>query len=313
MFEQIDLNLSLTPELQAKILTTLLIILALWFLRLLVMFIINTQVDGLKTRYKWRKTSTYVAVILGVILITPLWVSFQSLTTFLAVAIVGLIIALQGPLNDLAGWLLIIWRRPFQVGDRVEIGEHDGDVVDIRVMQFTLLEIGNWVHADQSTGRVLHVPNRKVLSEGLANYNQGLGYIWHEIEVHLTFESNWELAKTILADIASRDAAHLSPDATERVQRAARRYLIYYPKLTPIVYSRVERSGILLTLRYLCDPRRRRSTEQAIWEDILRDFAQYPDIEFAYPTQRFYQRAAEKSVYRNSEDGAKARRVRSKE
>ena len=115
MFEQIDLNLSLTPELQAKILTTLLIILALWFMRLLVMLIINTQVDGLKTRYKWRKTSTYVAVILGVILITPLWVSFQSLTTFLAVAIVGLIIALQGPLNDLAGWLLIIWRRPFQV------------------------------------------------------------------------------------------------------------------------------------------------------------------------------------------------------
>ncbi|MDH3673871.1 MAG: mechanosensitive ion channel family protein, partial [Anaerolineae bacterium] len=111
----------------------------------------------------------------------------------------------------------------------------------------------------------------------------------------------------ILENIASRDAAHLSPDAAERVRRAARRFLIYYPKLTPIVYTRVETSGVLLTLRYLCEPRRRRSTEQAIWEDILKAFAQHPDIEFAYPTQRFFQRSVEKPIYNNREDGVKRR------
>ena len=307
MFNQIDLNLSFSPELQTKILSTLLIILVLWLLRLLVMLVVNARVDTIRTRYRWRKTSTYITVILGFILIVPLWLSFQSLTTFMGLAVVGLIIALQGPLNDLAGWLLIIWRRPFEVGSRIEIGEHAGDVVDIRIFQFSLLEIGNWVHADQSTGRVLHIPNRKVLSEALANYNHGLGYIWHEIEIHLTFESHWEKAKGILENIASRDAAHLSPDAAERVRRAARRFLIYYPKLTPIVYTRVETSGVLLTLRYLCEPRRRRSTEQAIWEDILKAFAQHPDIEFAYPTQRFFQRSVEKPIYNNREDGVKRR------
>jgi small-conductance mechanosensitive channel len=204
-----------------------------------------------------------------------------------------LAIALQGPLTDLAGWLFILSRRPFEVGDRIEIGKYAGDVVDIRIFQFTLLEIGNWVDADQSTGRVLHVPNRNVFSETLANYNKGFEYIWHEIPVLITFESNWEKAKAILTEITNRDAAHLSEDAAERVRQAAHRLMIMYSKLTPIVYTRVEASGVLLTIRYLCDPRRRRSTEQALWEDILRAFAEHPDIEFAYPTQRFYHRQLE--------------------
>ena len=49
----------------------------------------------------------------------------------------------------------------------------------------------------------------------------------------------------------------------------------------------------MLTIRYLCEPRRRRGTEQEIWEDILDAFAKHDDIDFAYPTQRFYDNSAE--------------------
>jgi small-conductance mechanosensitive channel len=106
----------------------------------------------------------------------------------------------------------------------------------------------------------------------------------------VTFESNWEKAKEILQEIADRQAAQLSQAAAERIRQAARRFMIMYSKLTPMVYTRVEENGVLLTIRYMCDPRRRRSSEHAIWEDILRAFAEQPDVEFAYPTQRFYQR-----------------------
>jgi len=64
--------------------------------------------------------------------------------------------------------------------------------------------------------------------------------------------------------------------------------MIFYSKLTPTVYTSVRDCGVLLTIRYLCDPRRRRSTEESIWEDILHAFADNDDIDFAYPTQRFY-------------------------
>lgn len=285
------------PELQEKIFISLILILLLWVLRFVIFRLVQSRLPNERVRYTWRKTSSYVMAFVGLLLLGRLWVeNIQGVATFLGLASAGLAIALQGPLTDLAGFLFIISRRPFEVGDRIEIGHHAGDVVDIRFLQFTLLEIGNWVHADQSTGRILHIPNRQVFNHALANYNKGIEYIWHEIEVMITFESNWKKAKTILTKIANQDAAHLSKDAAECVKTAARRFYIVYKNLTPIVYLKVEQNGVLLTLRFLVNPRRRRSTEQGIWEDILTAFAQHPDIEFAYPTQRFYSRQAEDKV-----------------
>jgi small-conductance mechanosensitive channel len=189
---------------------------------------------------------------------------------------------------NLAAWVFIIWRRPFEVGDRIAIGGDAGDVIDIRVFQFTLMEIGNWVAADQSTGRIIHVPNGKVFAESLANYSKGFQYIWNEVAVLVTFESNWRKAKEILRGIGAKNAEELSASAEDRVRRAARKFMIFYTKLTPTVYTAVRESGVLLTIRYLCEPRRRRDSEQAIWEDILAEFAKHDDIDFAYPTRRYY-------------------------
>ena len=194
---------------------------------------------------------------------------------------------------NIAGWVFIIWRRPFDVGDRIEIGGHAGDVIDKRLFMFSLMEIGKWVDADQSTGRVIHLPNGLVIKNPLANYSQGFTYIWHEIPVLVTFESNWEKAKRILQDIANQQSEHLSKEAEKRVKQAAKKFMIFYTKLTPIVWTSVEDCGVLLTIRYLTDPRKRRGTEQAIWEDILRKFAINDDIDFAYPTTRFYHNVLE--------------------
>jgi small-conductance mechanosensitive channel len=200
----------------------------------------------------------------------------------------GVAIALKDALVNLAGWGFIVWRHPFEVGDRIQIGDVSGDVIDLRIFQFTLMEIGNWVHADQSTGRVIHVPNGRVFTDALANYSKGFKYIWDEVGVLVTFESNWEDAKKILREIAARHAEHLSAEAERRVREASMKFMIFYSKLTPIVYTSVEDCGVLLTLRYLTEPQERRGRMEAIWEDILRAFAQREDIDFAYPTQRFY-------------------------
>lgn len=284
----------LGSNLQSQILSSIIIFVVLWLLRLIIVQLINYRVEDIRTRYYWRKFSTYTVVILGIILISPLWLTgIQSLATFLGLAAAGVVVALQDVLANFAGWVFILTRRPIEVGDRIEIGDFAGDVVDIRIFEFTMLEIGNWVDADQSTGRILHIPNGKIFKEPVANFTKGFEYIWHEIPVLITFESNWEKAKTILEDIVNHDAASLSADASEQIRQATNRYLIRYSHLTPTVYTKVSASGVLLTIRYLCNPRRRRSSEQTIWENILRAFAQHHDIEFAYPTQRFYQRRAE--------------------
>ena len=287
--EWIQETLGIGAATQARLLNSLLAIALLWALRRLALSLIRRRVDDVKTRYHWRKALTYVAVMIGLLVIGRIWFEgVRSLTTFLGLVSAGIAIALKDLLVNLAGWGFLLWRRPFVVGDRIQIGVTQGDVIDLRVFQFTLLEIGNWVHADQSTGRVVHVPNGIVFSQPLANYSKGFEYIWNELPVLVTFESNWAVAKELLLDVAKRHAAHLSENARDRLREVSQRFMIFYSSLTPTVYTSVVDSGVLLTIRYLCQPRNRRGSAQAMWEDILQAFASHDDIDFAYPTQRFF-------------------------
>lgn len=275
---------------------TIVVVLVLWLVRTVVLRIAWRNLEEPRLRYAWRKAVTYVTALIGILVIGRIWVSgFRSAATYAGLLSAGIAIALRDVFVNLAGWFFILWRRPFTVGDRVEVGGHRGDVVDIRVFQFTLMEVGNWVDADQSTGRMLHMPNGLVLTAPLANYGAGFDYIWHEIPVLITFESDWRKAKTILQRIADERAEDPKEKAAREVREASKTYMIFYSTLTPTVYTSVEESGVLLTIRYLCPPRRRRGTTHMIWEDILDAFAAEPDIDLAYPTTRFY-KAGEKGA-----------------
>jgi small-conductance mechanosensitive channel len=294
LVELIKTTTGLSPEVQMKILISVGILVILLLLRAVLLRVLWRGTDDVRRRYIWRKTLTYIVVAVSLLLVIRVWVrGFQSIATFLGLVSAGLAIALKDVVTNIAGWVFIIVRRPFTLGDRIQVGNHAGDVIDIRVFQFTLMEIGNWVDADQSTGRVIHIPNGKVFSETLANYSKGFQHIWNEVPVLITFESNWEKAKQILQDIGNRHAEHLTESAARRIKQASRKFMIFYSHLAPTVYTSVKESGVLLTIRYLCEPRRRRGSEQSMWEDILREFAAHRDIDFAYPTQRFYDHARE--------------------
>ena len=158
--------------------------------------------------------------------------------------------------------------------------------MDRRIFQFTIMEIGNWVDADQSTGRLIHVPNAALFTEPLANYVAGFPYLWNEIQVTVTFESDWRKARQILDTVAEDFTIDIKRDSAAARRRDEERFLIHYRKLTPVVYVSVVDHGVKLTLRYLCRPRERRGTAADLWERILDAFAQVPDVALAYPTQR---------------------------
>lgn len=290
----LERTLGLGPAAQGRLFATLVTILVLGVLRWASLNLLWRRVQDARGRYYARKAITYLTVAVGLIVMIRIWFTgVRDWGTFLGLVSAGLAIALKDLVANLAGWAFILWRRPFEVGDRIEIGAHAGDVIDLRLFQFTLLEIGGWVGADQSTGRIIHVPNGKVLTEPLANYTKGFRYVWDELAVLVTFESDWRRAKALLERVAATHAEHLTDEAQRQLLEASRRFMIFYTKLTPIVYTSVQDSGVLLTLRYLCDPRQRRTTAQAMWEDILTAFAAEPGIDFAYPTTRFYHNAIE--------------------
>src|SRR6266480_4895660 len=287
----------LSPELQTKLLLTAITIVALWAVHRIVLGLAYRRATDPWTRYRWRKGVTYVTLGVGIVLVGHTWVAgMQSVVTFFGLLSAGLAISHKDPVANLAAWAYIMWRRPFEVGERVQIGPHAGDVIDLRLFQFTLNEIGNWVDADQSTGRIIHIPNGKVLTDVIANYSEGFEYIWNEIPVLITFESDWEKAKQLLLEIVTRDSADIVKAAEESVRQTTRKFMIFYTNLTPTVYTSVAEDGVKLTLRYLVQPRRRRVTEQKIWEDILREVAKHDDIDFAYITRRAFNNLTEGKI-----------------
>ena len=101
----------------------------------------------------------------------------------------------------------------------------------------------------------------------------------------MTFESDWRKAKRILDEAGAEFTVDITREATEP-RRGDERFLIHYRKLTPVVYTSVADHGVLLTLRYLCEPRQRRGSAGDLWERVLDAFAAEPDVVLAYPTQR---------------------------
>ena len=274
-------------ETQHKILVSIAIIVILYIIRYFLLRIVWRHTEDVKSRYFWKRVISYIIPITSIVLIATVWIhAFRYMGAFLGLLSAGIAIALKDLLANMAGWLFIMFRKPFVIGDRIQIGPHKGDVIDLRLYQFSLLEIGNWVDADQSTGRIIHIPNGKVFTDPQANYTQGFHYIWNELEIRLTFESNWEKAKSILTSIIQNHTQSISYSAEKDLKEASKLYLIHYQYLTPIIYVTVIEFGIRLTVRYLCDPHKRRGTEAAIWEDILRQFDTIPDIQWAYPTKR---------------------------
>ena len=294
-FQQLASNYSRLPwDTLMQVFWTLVVLIAAPVLQTVLLAIIRKRAQESTTVYRSLVVIRYTLTILVIICLAFIWISgFKNLATYVSIISAGLVIALQDSVANLAGFAFIVWRRPFELGDRIEIDGIIGDVIDIRVFQFTMVEVRNWVDADQSTGRIIHIPNSKVVKEPVASYTSGFQYIWNEVPVLVTFESNWRDAKQIMEQIAKEHCEQFTPAAAEQIRKAAQRYLIVAGKLNPIVYTSVKDSGVLLTLRYLTHARSRRGTEQTIWEAILDALATREDIDFAYPTTRFYDNRGE--------------------
>lgn len=240
-------------------------------------------------RFRVGKASSYILKGLLLVVLAQLVAQNRwSAASFVGLLSAGIAFVFREPILNIAGWLFIIIRKPFSLGDRVQVGEQQaGDVIDIGLHDFSILEIGNWVQADQSTGRIIHVPNSVVFTKAIANYHQGFPYLWHELEVAITFQSDWKLALDKLQSIASRHTEVSRQEQAKVVEELARQedYLIRFKHLTPIVYLKKSEYALTLTVRYCCDPRARRSTESGLWQLILEAFAETDSIELAYPTQ----------------------------
>jgi len=278
-------------------------------LTILVSTVFNRAIGDLRVRHKSRKYLYYTATALLLLVLLGVW-SGNLGQLALAVTAIGaaLAFALQQPVFSLAGWLYIVTRRPYDVGDRIELGGVSGDVIDIRLFKTVLLETypEGRGHGTQSTGRVVDFPNSDVLSKSLLNYTRGFEYLWNEYPILITFESNWAKAKRLLQEIVDAETHLYEAPARTQIERMARSFLIQYDNLTPTVYLAIRDSGVELGLRYLTPARQRRTIRDRISAAILEAFEPEPDIELAYPTYRLFRRDVEEGKLARRADDSTA-------
>lgn len=284
------LNDIVAYDIRWNIYKTILVVLVLWLIKKGAYKLIERGRDvEIKKKFHSRKTVEYALVFIGLLLIGNIWIiNFQSITTFLGLLSAGIAIALKDIFVNIAGWIFIYWRKPFDVGDRIQIGDYKGDVVDLRLFQFSLLEVGNWVDGEQSTGRIVHVPNGKVFIDPQANYSQGFDYIWNEQNVFIGLDSDYKKACSLLKEIMNE---LLSPDfktIESELRKAQKEHFISFSQYTPTVYTKIQERGIQLSLRYLCKPRKRRILEHEITEAIIDRFRAEKDIRIVYPITSIY-------------------------
>jgi small-conductance mechanosensitive channel len=249
----------------------------------------------IEARHRARQLTSWAGILGFVVVLFFIWASqVRDLGVFLGIIGAGLALSMGETLLCIAGWAVLIVKRPFDIGDRVELDGRIGDVIGYSLFHTSLLEVGNWVHADQSTGRMLVVPNSMIIRHALYNYTKGFPFLWDEFSTVVTFESDWEAAKQIMQAEADEETDKIENEVRKHLTEMQRRYAIRYVHLRPIVYTGIADHGVLLTLRYLTPVRQRRATTHRISEDILRKLIEHPRVDFAYPTTR---------IFRNNEEG----------
>ncbi len=279
------MDVSILEKFAASVVTIIIVMALRW----VALRWIRATIEESEAQYRGRKIIAYVATILAAITLAFIWIdAFDSLGTYLGLVSAGLAIALSDLLKNMAGWAYLLARRPFTVGDRVQVKDRKGDVIDIRLFRFSMMEVGEWVDAEQSSGRLVHIPNGWVFTEDVANYTEGFSHIWDELPVLITFESDWAHAEQLLLSVVRDVAPDVEHTAGQLIRATARTYHIRVGALTPIVYLSVKDSGVLLTARYLVEARDRRRVHDAIWRSMLNAINADPSVALAYPTVRTY-------------------------
>jgi small-conductance mechanosensitive channel len=159
------------------------------------------------------------------------------------------------------------------VGDRVQLGGVIGDVIDIGIIKTSLLELGNWVQADQMSGRVVTVANAAVFNDPLFNYTQGAPYIWDEFTVPISYGPHWERAQSIILESVGNYTREISASAQASLQQLLGMSLLGTPEIKPHVYRSLTEHWVACTLRYVVHARSRRTVKHRVQGQALRALA----------------------------------------
>ena len=251
------------------------------------------RLDNTVSRYNLRRIlHLLVGVAILFILVTAIFVNWY--TAVVSFGLISLILgfALQTPITSFIGWIYILVRKPYRVGDRIMIGNAKGDVIDVSYLDTTLWEFGGqYLSSDHPSGRIIKFPNSEVLKTPVYNYSWPLfPYIWNEIKFQVAYDSDLEFVAKTMSEVAVEE---LGEKMIERV-KVYRELLSETPvdqlevQERPVILFRVSESTWLEAIvRYIVDPKKAGRTKTALIQKLLKRLNAEPErVRFPRGDQR---------------------------
>ena len=243
---------------------------------------IKRRVMDATRRQSMRVAVRNVLAVASFLIVLIIWLPRgNNLLTALGILGAGLAIASQEMIGSLAAGLNIWVGNIYRVGDRVRIGDVVGDVMDISLLRTTVMEVGEWVKADQYTGRVVNVANRMVWVNPVYNFTQHWGYLWDEITLPITYESDWQRAAEIMLELGQTYTEELQADAEAKLNKLIDRYPLKDTNVEPTLYLAMTDNWIEVTLRFLVDAQERRRVKDQLHRELLQHFQAEENISVA--------------------------------
>ncbi|MFC5087401.1 mechanosensitive ion channel family protein [Microvirga arabica] len=276
--------IGVTPENGRKLLLTAVIILIIVIISRLLHALVGRaaqDVSRLRTRFWIRQAANILIALVAVMALVSIWFDDPArLTTAIGLVTAGLAFALQRVITAIAGYLVILRGRTFNVGDRIVMGGVRGDVIALDFMQTTIMEMGQppavqnadpamWVKARQYTGRIVTVTNAKIFDEPIYNYTRDFSFLFEEITTPIKYDANRARAEAILLEVARRYTIPLVRMKEAEKKELQRRYFMQNPEFEPRVYWRMTDNWLELTVRFVAQDHGVRELKDAMTRDIL--------------------------------------------
>ena len=231
-------------------------------------------VSDKKKYYRNRKIKITLIVICWLVVILIWKEQIKGLITLISFISAAVTIALREIIFNFFAGLYINAKKVFEIEDRIEIKGIKGDVITMHSLGFEMLEIADGNEFEQSTGKIVHIPNSTVFSEPTKNFTKAFKYIWDEIKINIELDSDVEETKSYIYNILKNiEILKEIPEKMEnQVDDVTVQYRIYYNKLEPIIYTRINESHIELSLRYLVHPKKIRIVQNEIYLKVLEEY-----------------------------------------
>ena len=252
---------------------------------------ISKWTEGVIIRHNHHKAERYNLIrlirLLTVLVVVGIFISALFQNWYSAVVSLGLIslilgFALQTPISSFIGWLYIILRNPYRVGDRIQLDTFKGDVVEIGYLDTTLWEAGgDYLTSDLPTGRLIRFPNSMVLGGAVYNYSwDKFPYIWNELPFYIAYESDFEWVAATLRDAAKAELGDKMMGDIERLKELINESAIDEIRIReyPFVTFRTNaNTWVEATLIYLVPPRKSSAVRTAILKKGIAALLTQPD------------------------------------